>query len=231
MFFRQLMWDTAFFGKKVYRLDLSAGDPIDAVRTVLHDTIFDVAYIAVPVDQPEITCLLRDSGALDVGTNILYRKTVTPAPSPEEVIRLQRLTPEIRQLAYLSGHCSRFFADPKCRPDFYRLYDCWIEKAFAESFGRVYGIRSPDGTLMGLVTCEVTEASIGKIGLLATAADYQNQGVGQRLLRACEAFYGTQQVKVCEVTTQGHNHAACRLYEKNGYVLHRSMNLWHLWKS
>lgn len=71
-----------------------------------------------------------------------------------------------------------------------------------------------DGKMIGSVRAAEKEDSI-YIGKLMVLPDYQNQGIGKRLLQAIEnEFYG----KKYWLTTGGKSKKNLKFYEKNGYI-------------
>ena len=62
--------------------------------------------------------------------------------------------------------------------------------------------------------------SSGWITTIAVLPDYQNQGIEQNLLHACE---GKMNTKIIKLTVRKSNSKAIHLYEKNGYFI---MEIW-----
>jgi dTDP-4-amino-4,6-dideoxy-D-galactose acyltransferase len=228
----QLLWDSEFFAKKVYRLCPSDEEPLEGLALKLANVDYDVIYVVYPYEwHSRFAPVLECMGAIHVDNRVTYQKAIKSASFPHEVIRLKVISAEARGLAYVSGHFSRFNIDTGFHADFKRLYDRWLENAFKSESGVVLGSRCESGRLVGMVTADIFEGRIGRIGLIATDKGCRGQGVGSKLLQACEAFYSDNQISLGEVITQGQNIEACRFYEKNGYGVCSRMSVWHLWRT
>ena len=228
---RRLPWDTAFFSKTVDQIDVVGTPEPQALLEALGASRAAVTYVFIDADHasPYHPVLESVHGAR-VDIKVTYGKQVDPAFAglDPELTRATDETPALLDLAYESGHLSRFHLDPRFDPHFRPLYREWIRKSLADEGGRVFTLASgPD--LDGMVTASV-ENGLGKIGLIAIRAGLQGKGLGMRFLKHCEAYYHDQGARHCKVVTQQANAAACKLYERAGYAVETAQEIWHVWK-
>jgi dTDP-4-amino-4,6-dideoxy-D-galactose acyltransferase len=226
-----LDWDSRFFGLRVERVVVEEARDASALEDGLRQSSADVLYVFVPSACAE-ACRkgLEDASGLFCDRKVTYRKEVGPVVGDGDgAIREEDAESEaLMQLAYESGHLSRFNRDSRFRPYFKALYAEWVRKALAETDSRVFAF-SEERLIRGMVTVSAS-GGLGWIGLLAVDAACQGRGIGLRLLSHCERFYARHACTVCRVVTQKDNVAACRLYLKAGYAVESEQDVWHVWR-
>lgn len=226
-----LTWDSDFFGKRVWRIEVGYDDhPADLREQVLRIG-FDVMYVMCPeMLESSFREVLASLCGNCVDCRVIYRKKVIFRERPADVVVVPSITPEIYQLAYMSGAFSRFKTDPQFLPDFHRLYDQWIRNAFKSEIGIVFGFLDEYHKYRGMVTTDEGSEAVGKIGLIAVEESFRGKGIGAKLLQACDHYYSMRRLANAEVVTQANNVLACKLYEKNGYSEWERTRVWHIWK-
>lgn len=231
MNYRLLEWDSHFFGMRVAQATVDSTMDSHRLSECLECSDAEVIYVVLPSKTAELyrTVLENFSGQC-YDQKITFGKPVnsTFATWDRSIIETTTEQEELLQLAYASGHLSRFFIDPRFNPHFNALYSEWIRKAIREEGSKVF-VLSDFHCMQGMVTASVANG-VGKIGLLAINEKCRGKGFGMRLLKQCEAYYDSLCAKTCTVVTQKANIAACNLYHKTGYTIENEQDIWHIWK-
>ena len=229
---RRLPWDSAFFGFEVGRIDVSMGVTLEQIRESIHASGCRCVYMFVPKEWRDGTCdpdssrsMLSAMGACRYDMRTTYVKTIAPLASFDMGDIAVEITPRLETLAITSGKYSRFFKDERLRPFFNDLYKEWLRKDFLN--GRVFIHQHADG-IDGIATVSCNEGA-GTIGLVAVDAMSRGQGIATTLLKSVDAWLWSNDIKTVEVTTQGDNIAARRLYEKAGFTVASQVEVWHVW--
>lgn len=231
-----LDWDSKLLGETVVRIEGDAACSAD-LRAVLDHArragarlAYAFAGAALPGDM---------AGALGgrlVDEKRTYRFEPGAAgavarvqPDGVEIFRGTSAGSVLEDLAVQSGEGSRFAVDPDFpRAKFVEMYQTWIRKSVAGERAESVLTVSRDGRIAGMITLD-REGERGRIGLLAVDRSRRGSGLGQSLVRAANAWFADRGVRVAEVVTQGRNAAACRLYERCGYVLGKTEFVYHFW--
>jgi dTDP-4-amino-4,6-dideoxy-D-galactose acyltransferase len=233
-----LSWDSEFFGCRIARLTASSltDESMTEVLRWCEAQQIDCLYFLARSADVRSTKILEQNGFYFVDLRLTLQKQ-TPALLPEmnclPQIRVSRDSdvPELRAIAKISHHDSRFYSDPhfnNARCDL--LYEEWIERSCEGYADRVLVADFNNGPV-GYITCHVNEAGLGRIGLLAVSRDAQGKGIGQCLITAATEWLVSQGVQRIRVVTQGKNVRAQRTYQRCGF-LSFSMELWfHRWFS
>ena len=228
-----LEWDSAFFGRRVFRLQVEDAADTEELVGRLCALPADVAYVFVPAAfaGPARDPLTRAGGVCyDHKVTYVKRSLTGERLAEDACIGLTRaFTPALERLAHASGWRSRFFLDPKFRPAFKALYSKWLDNACRSADDKVLVARL-EGVEAGMTTLSIRDGK-GRIGLVAVAEAFRGQQVGHRLMRACDRLLLKSGAQACEVVTQNDNVAACRLYEASGYVRSEESEVWHVWKT
>lgn len=83
-----------------------------------------------------------------------------------------------------------------------------------------------DEKFIGFISATVNRRySTGWITTIAVMPNYQNRGIAQDLLQACEVKMDTQIIKL---TVRKSNSKAIHLYEKNGYFVKEIWNAYYI---
>jgi len=229
-----LEWDSAFFGCRVFRVEVEAPAEVSGLQDGLSALPADVIYVFVPAAFADCfrEPLLR-AGGVCYDRKVTYRKVLSDAGGvrPTEIgLRLTSdCSPELLRLAFASGWCSRFFLDPHFRPSFEALYSRWIMRACSEADGRVLVIEE-DGRLVGMTSLMIADG-VARIGLVAVDEESRGKGLGRKLMGGCDRLLLNEGVPLCEVATQQANVVACRLYESSGYDKVEETDVWHVWRA
>lgn len=225
-----LDWDSAFFGFRVASLELDVASDEKWLSARLANVTTDLLYVShSPITFKQFQGVLEQRSAKYWGNRVVWRKAIDVAALERvgDVEEAAAATSDLVDLAYASGHYSRFFLDPKFRLFYHKLYRHWILTSFGIPLGKVFTIAGDSG-LEGFASASV-EDGMGKVGLLAVAEARRGQGLGRRLLQRCEQYYAELGLTECRVITQKSNLAACRLYERAGYRIESEQCIWHLW--
>lgn len=236
-----LPWDSGVLGRPVARVALEGAAP-DAVRAALdalRASDVALAYLFGDPADAEGRALLKRAGAALVDRKTTYVRGVEPAAAAGLPAGIREHDghwpdPAVRALALASGVHSRFHADPRMpRHVFQTIYEAWIARSVARELADVvYVACDPDDVAaerpLGMVTVGLKEGR-ADIGLLAVAEAARGRGVGRALVRAANGWAARRGVSVEQVVTQGHNDAACRLYEACGYAVESVLPIRHLW--
>ncbi|MFA5203907.1 MAG: GNAT family N-acetyltransferase [Lentisphaeria bacterium] len=231
MNYRLLEWDSRFFGMRVAQAIVDSTLESHRLSECLKYSDAEVIYVVLPSNIVELyRPVLENFSSQCYDRKITFKKPVnsTFATWDRSIIETTTEQEELLQLAYASGHLSRFFLDPRFNPHFKALYGEWLRKALREEGSKVF-VLSDFHCVQGMVTASV-ENGVGKIGLLAINEKYRGKGFGMRLLKQCEAYYDSLCARTCTVVTQKTNIAACNLYHKMGYIIENEQDIWHIWK-
>lgn len=231
MSYRRLEWDSRFFGMHVAQVIVDGTMSSHRLSEYLERSDAEVIYAFLNSKTAELhRSVLENFSGKCYDRKVTFRKPVNSAFAARDrsIMETTTETEELLQLAYASGYLSRFFLDPRFKPYFKALYGEWIQKALREEKSKVF-VLSNVHCMQGMVTASV-ENGTGKIGLLGIDEKNRGRGLGMRLLKQCEAYYGSFNARTCDVVTQKNNIAACKLYQKAGYTIENEQDIWHIWK-
>jgi len=227
-----LAWDSEFFHRQVGRLILKAGTPLDELLQSAYQQRYELLYIYSPIPIKER--LVSKYALLDVGGHITFARdlscqgfeAIKPEPEIHEY-QLDVLTPELLEIAFLSGHLSRFKVDSSLPAgSLESLYETWLANTLENRpTSSVYTYHSDD-RVVGLITSELHESKCN-IGLLAVSQLHQGQGIATKLIRYVQGICMTNNVASIEVKTQLSNKSARALYLKNSFLERERSFLYH----
>lgn len=142
----------------------------------------------------------------------------------------QPVDDQILSLALQSGNYSRFKTDTHFKhKEFQLLYSEWIRKSLAGKIAKeVLIYQDNKENKIGLLTLDIRKNN-ATIGLLAVDKSTRSIGIGSQLIQ--EAVYHAQQnsVRSITVSSQVDNVAACKFYEKMGFVEIGREYIYHFW--
>lgn len=227
-----LAWDSQFLGRRVGRLTLTAPTSLDETLLRADHLSYNLLYIYSPIRIE--ASVVGHYVLLDVGGHITFAKSLTNQSRVEvqhvpeiHEYQLETLTPEVLDVAYLSGHLSRFRIDPSLPAGtFERLYETWLANTIKNRPSSRLFAYQLDGMIAGLITSEM-HGSTCTIGLLAVLEAYQGQGIATSLIKYVEAAGLHQAVTSMDVKTQLSNKGARALYLKNSFVERERSFLYH----
>ena len=133
-------------------------------------------------------------------------------------------------LAFISGTHSRFKKDPNfSSKEFKGLYKKWIDNSFQKLIARDIFVYVEKNDVLGFVTFQMNYKK-GTIGLIAVSEKAQGKGVGAALISQVEAYLVNKNISQLDIPTQSTNRVACNFYEKMGYQIKESTEIYHFWK-
>lgn len=234
---RLLDWDSAFFARRIARLEGSRLTPelVEDALTWSKTHGVDCLYFLAGADDPETVRIAEDHGfrQVDVRVTLRARLENAPARSPQAVTRAFAAAdlPALRALARVSHRDSRFYADPnfpRSRCD--DLYETWIDKS-CHGYADAVLVAEDAGAAVGYVSCHLTEGDTGQIGLFAVDAAHRGRGLGGALVTAALSWFAARSAGTVTVVTQGRNVAAQRLYQRGGFATDAVQLWYHKWLS
>lgn len=231
-----LPWDSEFFACRVARV---LGGRLDcgrlaAIEAWCRVNPIDCLYFLADPGDPATAVVAEEAGFRLVDLRVRLSRSLagTDPRDADSRIRPAREddVPELRRIAAVSHHDSRFYADPhfdRGRCD--ELYATWIEKSCRED---TVFVAEHEHRPAGYISCVLhpETADVGEIGLLAVGAAAQGRGLGGALVGTALRWLAGQGAARVHVVTQGRNTRAQRLYQAHGLLTH-SIGLWfHYWE-
>jgi ribosomal protein S18 acetylase RimI-like enzyme len=231
---RHLEWDSAFFGKRIGRVQSTLRDAEAAreVETWAHSQAIDCLYHLV--DAADVAAIRRaeESGFLlaDVRVSLEHRASAGGTPAPEGVrICAPGDLPGLLEQARAHHEQTRFFRDARFSPERARdLYALWLEKTYSDPGGRIF-LAEREGRSAGYIACEIGPGKTGRIALAGVDPAHRGKGVGTQLVRAALDWFEANGTTSRNVVTQGANIPALRLYASNGFYPVRTELWYHKW--
>jgi len=228
----KLEWDSVFFGINVGKFEVKNGCLQDDFTEV---TNFDLVYFFVDPDDHWSNQILIKKGALLVDEKVTYAKKVEITETGiENVISYQRrnnsLDNEVVRIGLQSSLYSRFCLDPSIKKeDSERLYKIWMERSIDREIAKeVFVYIDDEGKVQGVITVG-ERGERANIGILAVDKDVRGKHIGKKLIQKTEEYCLKESYNQFQVVTQRANAGACKFYEKCGFSIIESVNIYHYW--
>lgn len=222
---RYLSWDSDFFSKKIFRMDIRKNQDVDLINEVFNSLDCDLLYVFSEFDlklKLNLTCFLADKKILfskKIDKNLtLLQKT--------EIKSVSKSSKKIDELAILSGIYSRFKLDPFLSDKFEQLYKLWLDKSISKEIASEVFVYFYNDIEIGLITVKKTEDN-ATVGLLAVDPQYASKKIGTSLMHSVESWCVNNGVDEIHVATQLDNLKACNFYRKNGFITKQIDYIYH----
>lgn len=236
--FQILEWDSNFFGMPVATIlpEKLGHEDLVEVLALLEENGVRLAYWASdPGDGKSQQAATHCRGTL-VDRKITYVTNAGGAPLlsggpawPVETYDEPFTNGDLENLAVQAGMYSRFRVDPRIpEGKFVELYKTWIRKSVDRQIAEAVLVVRHLGKIVGMVTVGKKNGR-GDIGLIAVDDEMRGKQVGSALVFAAQAWAFGKGWDSAQVVTQGENVAACRLYERCGYRVEQTRNVYHFW--
>lgn len=236
-FYRILDFDTELFGYTVARLDSDLNSKyLREYLLELKDKNVRLVYWFVdPLDTEGNVAVQKNHGLL-VDEKVTYvidsTKTTISAEENRNVHSYKRgnVDRKLMSLALQSGIYSRFATDRHFVHDEYqKLYTIWLEKSVLHKIAfDVIVYVDTDNVIRGFITLE-SKGEYGSIGLIAVDKNSQGKSIGKALVTEALVKFHELGYRRVLVTTQKRNAIGCKFYEKIGFTLFKTVNVYHFW--
>lgn len=223
----QLMtWDTDFWNVRTARATRLDGLSEWAVANTV-----GLICLLIDADNPDEIQEAEARGYRMMDIRVTLQRLTRPIPSLARLARAED-TSRLRAIARHAFPLTRFYADPNLpneRCD--DLYDEWTRSLCAGAADVVlvaerFASHTPLPMLratnlderipVGYVTVNV-DGDTSEIGLIAVAADFRGQGIGNELVHSAIDWAHAHGAKEMTVVTQGRNIGALRTFEGCGF--------------
>ena len=221
--FQHLEWDSNFFEYQVGKLSYVPDMDVEGMLQKKRQEGYRLVYL-FSTEKIPTTHFLADE-------KVTFACDLTEYEAAEswETYKESHVSPKLLQLAWDSGHYSRYKLDPLISEErFKRLYELWIINSVNKSFADEVLIHSQGGELAGMISVKARN-EWGSIGLIAVDSQYRSQGIGKKLVEDAKAFTKSKGCVGIEVQTQLQNKRACKFYEENGFDAKAIQFIYHCW--
>ena len=226
-------WDSEFFNFKIGSLNITdkSLEDIYRISSIQAKENYDLLYIFSENYNTGLNKELYKTGAILIDKKVTYHKPISGTSITNETVKAYSgwITEELEELAYESGHKSRFKLDPRLNHKFKEMYKLWLENSLNGKMADRVFITKEQDKISSFVTVKNKQGT-GSIGLIAVSKQYQGKGIGKLLLDKTEEWYFNNGIIHAEVVTQLDNTGACRFYERNGYTVKNVQYIYHLWR-
>jgi len=236
--YRILDWDSAFLGYKVAIIDNNCLSPQEFI--LIYNGLMELGvkliYWPSKIDckfQDEISkekngLLADEKTTYEIDTHSLSKEFFMPFREIE-FYSSEEIDEKLLELGVQCGEYSRFKIDSRIPySKFADLYKEWMKKSVTGIMADDVIIVRDKGRIIGVITVSVKNY-IGDIGLVGVDENFRGQGVGGKLIKAALGYFIEKKCEFVHVVTQGNNEAACKLYEKYGFVVKNKLNYYHFW--
>ena len=230
----KLDWDSKFFNLEIGQLTLTK--PGDLEGLILN-TEFDLVYVNSSFSVGKFEKISYRGTKVDyekvLGLNAIELFDIIDIKNVDSDY-FSKFESELKELAHLSGHQSRFYLDPHFKKaDFRKLYDKWLENALNKTHDNVFLVYHDEiqNKPIALLTGKINNIDLNaRVGLFAVHESQQGKGLGKIMLNAFEKLAKTSSCHKITIPTQTENLGACRFYESSGYQALPTQIIYHLWK-
>lgn len=234
-----LAWDSAHFGQRLGRVTAvpHTSDTMQSIEAWANQHQIAGLYLLLDTDQHQAIRVAEahQFHLADLRLTMFCSRLPTTAPAETATAVRLRLShtadiPALQAMAATLHQNTRFFRDPHfARSASQALYAAWIENSCQGQADAVWVAEEQPGQPLGYLSCHLSAAKMGNIGLVGVAPEAQGKGIGRLLLQRALYWFASQGATAVDVVTQGDNLVAQRLYQRHGFFSHR-MQLWyHRW--
>lgn len=222
IYFKYLDWDSAFFGRPSFLLDVSKSNfnPSDILCSQIRKS-FDGAFVTAKIDTQydyEITYFLQKCGFYYVDTEVKLQNIGLPAsPAYDNRIRISELSNEDNLPLDELGKAfslTRFHCDPHI--DEVKADELWVSyiKNFKPSESKRMFIARFGNEIAGAVIVNITKVEVF-LFFVAVIEKYRGKSIGSATI---ETILGGLNLSLPICTgTQAKNISAINFYIKNGF--------------
>jgi dTDP-4-amino-4,6-dideoxy-D-galactose acyltransferase len=227
---RELKWDSNFFNKRIAKLEIKKDEDKNVFEEISPE--YDLTYV---FSNFEIKALEN----FHIDTKIILSKSIFKPFKKALNTRIMIEKPEcvkefenedLYELAYVSGHKSRFKLDSKFSDEEFKLlYRKWIDNSLQDLKTIVY-IALINNSIIGFIACKLEQRS-ANITLVAVDPEFHGKGVGKLLIHNLENYLKEKDIKELYVATQSSNLQAIKFYNQIGFVVFSKTEIYHVWKT
>jgi dTDP-4-amino-4,6-dideoxy-D-galactose acyltransferase len=233
-FFNNLQWDSDLFGYKIASMkghEITNDEYKERINYFSKCNYKLIYWFVDPNDSiSNETALLN--GLVLMDEKATFNKKLNMENRDEkEIIDYEnnRPTESMYKLSFQSGIFSRFRIDKKFdNNEFKKLYTKWIEKSVKKEIANKVFVHFKDGTEDGLITANIKDY-LGEIGILAVDVESRGKSIGEKLLNRVNFYFFKSGCRNVQIVTQLQNKIACNFYSKNGFILKKIINIYHIW--
>lgn len=235
----KLEWDTEFFGKNVAYLSclkLTESIAKNVENYCKKEKIDVLEYLCNCHDQKSVR-VAEKYGYNFVDIRLTYENKIINFEMPFEIPQgyyvakgEKKDIDNLKKIASRSYLDSRYYYDSNFPQEkISEYYQSWVEKATLGTFDDYAYVLYHNNNAIGFCTIKIIMEGRARIGLVGLSEKYCSEGLGKQLL-----IYSLNDLKnngttYVQVTTQGRNYAAQRLYQRVGFIT-KSTELWyHKW--
>lgn len=214
-----LDWDSSFFGFPIGKIhdDVPASELGSAVQEA-DKRLLQCTFLLVAADDYDLLDSARQHGFIMRDIRVELNRPVAGHPTTKTGLRAGRLEdlPKLREIARVSFRGTRFFADRRFPAD--RSAELYVELVRKGLTGEPGWTSIVTDDLCGFVVCYIDRsAGIGAISLIGVSQSKAGKGMGRALMAGAGKVFTDESLLTAKVVTQGHNIAAQRLYQAQGY--------------
>lgn len=232
-----LEWDSNFFGFKVGKSDLNnLESTASEYNRIIKESDYKLIYcFADPTVGTASYIEEIINGAILVDTKVTYVKRVLKninleSQTDQQIQSVIINDNEIQDLAIQAGIYSRFCIDANFEsPKYEQLYKLWIENSINRKIADEVVVYKEARKVEGLLTIG-TKINRADIGLVSVDELARGKGIATKLLKYAEQYSSIHGFEELQVVTQQNNTPACKLYERYGFSLESTVNIFHIWK-
>jgi len=233
---RVLDWDSAFFGRRIARIDARAlvANAEEVSGWCQRSGVECACLLVDAADEAGIVAAHEQQFRLVDLRLTLVRPLPPPAAasSSRHDVHIRPVVPSdldaLRAIARISHRDTRFYVDAhfdRTRCD--DLYDLWITKS-CQGWADAVFVADIGGTVAGYVTCH-RRADGGEIGLVGVDPSVRRVGAAVAMTDAALRWFESVGFGQVRVVTQGRNAPALGLYQKAGFAVQSIEFSYHKW--
>lgn len=218
-------WESAFFGREIYRLNLS--EQVTANDELPTNSLVQAK---VPTDCVVTLNALQQQGFRVVESEVTFALPLNQAKlaytTLDALVALKdrHIRPATEQdIAALQAQFGQAFENSRFVEPYFslaekvRFYQTWLENAVKGTFDHHCLVEEDrtNGSLHGVISLRRDESCV-YVGLLAVAENSRRQGVASRLLEQAQMWAKAAKAERLLISTQLRNRAAINCYQRHG---------------
>ena len=233
--FEILKWDSDFFNFKVAKINTF--DSKEVYQDILEDLKRQNIKLAYCFTTPGsfMDKILEVDSAILVDQKVTYSRPINRENNEVSDVNILAyskgiVTDKMVDIAIQTSEHSRFRVDVNFQnEEFKKLYYQWIKNAVEDIHGGQLFTYQEVETLKGLIYLKEINHKIGIISLIGVDKEARGEQIGTKLINQSMAYFNKLGKKEVQVVTQKANVLACNFYEKNGFEIIDTVNVYHLW--